>query len=86
MSETDRRLNAAETADLERLLWFARTVREMRRCQRDYFTARKAGLTGVPELQRSRDLERRVDEAVVLLLDPRQAVLPLGGSHNYDPR
>lgn len=77
MAHPEPELTPPERADLERLLWLARMVRDMRRHQRDYFKFKQPA-----DLRASKDLERRVDEAVTLFLDPRQAVLPLGGPTN----
>jgi hypothetical protein len=71
---SDNKLTPAEAADLNRLLWFAGLVRDMRRLQRDYFRSRRG-----QDLRDCKELERIVDESITLFLDPRQAVLPLSG-------
>lgn len=73
MSDHDRELSEPERADLARLVWLSRLVRDMRRHQLAYFKYKQAS-----DLRASKDLERRVDEAVTLILDPRQAMLPMG--------
>ena len=74
MHRPDPVLTTAEANDLNRLLWFAGLVRDMRRRQRDYFRSRRAA-----DLRDCKELERIVDESITLFLDPRQAILPLGG-------
>ena len=48
----------------------ARLVREMRRCQTAWFKFKQP-----EDLRYSKDLERRVDQAVAELLDPKQTTL-----------
>lgn len=51
---------------------FFSLVCQMRDAQKAYFRVRRKGFQGVAELQRSKDLERRVDSAISRELESRK--------------